>query len=193
MPTLLARHARVLVTMDDARREIPDGAVFVREGVIEAVGLTSELPDSADEILDLRGHVVLPGLINTHHHLFQTLTRAVPAAQNAELFDWLTNLYVLWQHLTPEMIYVSALTGLAELILSGCTTSSDHLYIFPNGARLDDEIKAAAEIGIRFHASRGSMSVGKSAGGLPPDSVIENEAAIVRDTRRLIEAYHDAR
>src|SRR5215472_14194417 len=158
MPTLLARHARVLVTMDDARREIPDGALFVRDGVIEAVGTTAELPGSADEILDLRGHVVLPGLINTHHHLCQTLTRAVPAAQDAELFDWLTNLYGLWQRLTPEMIYASTLTGLAELILSGCTTSSDHLYLFPNGARLDDEIQAAAEIGIRFHASRGSMS-----------------------------------
>ncbi|MHB8628803.1 MAG: 8-oxoguanine deaminase [Aggregatilineales bacterium] len=193
MPTLLARHARFLVTMDDARREIPDGALFVRDGLIEAVGSTADLPDTADEILDLRGHVVLPGLINSHHHLYQTLTRAVPGAQDAELFNWLTHLYGLWQRLTPEMVYVSALTGLAELILSGCTTSSDHLYLFPNGARLDDEIQAAAEIGIRFHAARGSMSVGRSAGGLPPDSVVEKEADIVRDTRRLIETYHDPR
>lgn len=192
MSTLLARHARVLVTMDETRREIRDGGLFVRDGVIEMVGATADLPEAADEILDLSGHVILPGLINTHHHLCQTLTRAVPTAQDAELFDWLTSLYGHWQHLTPEMIYVSALTGLAELLLSGCTTSSDHLYIFPNGARLDDEIKAAAEIGIRFHASRGSMSVGRSAGGLPPDSVVEKEPDIVRDTRRLIETYHDA-
>jgi 8-oxoguanine deaminase len=192
VPTLLVRHARVLVTMDDTGREISDGALFVRDGMIEAVGATADLPDTADEILDLRGHVVLPGLINTHHHLYQTLTRAVPVAQDAELFDWLANLYGYWQRLTPEMIYVSALTGLAELILSGCTTSSDHLYLFPNGARLDDEIQAATQIGIRFHAARGSMSVGRSAGGLPPDSLVEKEADIVWDTRRLIETYHDA-
>src|SRR5205085_4940715 len=149
------------------------------------------LPATADEVLDLSGHVVLPGLVNTHHHLYQTLTRAVPAAQDADLFHWLATLYPIWARLTPEGVYISALTGLAELALSGCTTASDHLYLFPNGSRLDDEIRAAQEIGIRFHASRGSMSLGQSQGGLPPDSVVENEEAILHDSRRLIETYHD--
>ncbi len=192
MPTLLARHARILVTMDAQRREIPDGAIFVSDNVIEAIGTSAELPSTADEVIDLSGHVVLPGLVNTHHHLFQTLTRAVAAAQDAELFDWLRALYPIWARLTPDMVYVSALTGMAELILSGCTTASDHLYIYPNGARLDDEIRAAQEIGLRFHASRGSMSLGESQGGLPPDSVVEDEDAILRDCRRVIETYHDA-
>ncbi len=191
MPTLLIKHAHVLVTMDDQRREIADGALLVRDQVIKAVGTTAELPQTADEVLDLSGHVVLPGLINTHHHMYQTLTRAVPGAQDRELFDWLTTLYELWAGMTPDMVYTSALTAMAELILSGCTTASDHLYIFPNGSRLDDEIRAAQEIGIRFHASRGSMSLGQSQGGLPPDRVVEDEDAILRDSRRLIETYHD--
>lgn len=190
--TLLIRNARVLVTMDAARREIADGAVFVRGNVIEQVGPGSELPQTADEVIDASGHVVLPGLINTHHHMVQSLTRAIPAAQNGELFNWLTNLYPIWAGLTPEMIRVSTLTAMAELMLSGCTTSSDHLYIYPNGCRLDDSIEAAEEIGLRFHAARGSMSVGRSQGGLPPDSVVEEENAILRDTRRLIETWHDA-
>jgi len=192
MPTLLARNADVLVTMDPARREIAGGGLFVRDGVIEQVGPTSELPAAADEVLDLSGHVVLPGLVNTHHHLYQTLTRAVPAAQDANLFHWLKTLYPIWANLTPEAIYVSTLTGLAELALSGCTTVSDHLYIFPNGCRLDDELRAAQEIGVRFHASRGSMSLGESQGGLPPDRVVEGEDYILRDSQRLIEQYHDA-
>ena len=192
MPTLLIKHAHVLATMDDQRREIPDGALLVRDNVIEAVGTTPELPQSADEVLDLTGHVVLPGLVNTHHHMYQSLTRATPGGQNHELFDWLTAHYGIWIGLTPEMIYASALTAMAELMLSGCTTASDHLYIYPNGARLDDEIRAAQEIGIRFHASRGSMSLGQSKGGLPPDSVVEDEATILYDTRRVIETYHDA-
>ena len=193
MATLLLRHAEVLVTMDAQRREIPDGGLFARDGFIEQVGPTAELPAAADEVLDLRGHVVLPGLVNTHHHLYQTLTRAVPAAQDANLFGWLTTLYPIWANLTPEAIRVSTLTGLAELALSGCTTAADHLYIFPNGCRLDDEIEAARQIGVRFHASRGSMSLGQSQGGLPPDRVVEDEAFILKDTRRLIEQYHDAR
>jgi len=142
-------------------------------------------------VIDARGKVVLPGLINTHHHLYQTLTRAVPAAQNAALFDWLKTLYPIWARMDAEAIYISTLVGCAELMLSGCTTASDHLYIFPNGSRLDDEIRAAQEIGIRFHASRGSMSLGESKGGLPPDRVVESEDAILRDTQRLIETYHD--
>lgn len=194
MPTLLVRNAALLITMDDERRTIPDGALYVRGNVIERVGATAELGLlPADRVIDARGKVVLPGLINTHHHLYQTLTRAAPAAQNATLFGWLKTLYPIWAKMDAEAIYTSTLVGCAELMLSGCTTASDHLYIFPNGARLDDEIRAAHEIGIRFHASRGSMSLGESQGGLPPDRVVEPEAAILRDTQRLIETYHDAR
>ncbi|MCC7451327.1 MAG: 8-oxoguanine deaminase [Anaerolineae bacterium] len=192
MPTLLVKHAHVLVTMDEQRREIPDGGLFVRDNVIEAVGPTAALPQIADDMLDATDHLVMPGLINTHHHMYQSLTRVIPGGQDAELFGWLTSLYLLWARLTPDMIYTSTLTAAAELMLSGCTTASDHLYIYPNGSRLDDEIRAAQEIGIRFHASRGSMSLGQSKGGLPPDSVVEDEDAILRDTRRLIETYNDA-
>lgn len=191
MGTLLVKNAAVLVTMDDQRREISDGAIFVRDNVIEAVGKTADLPTTADEVLNLAGHLVMPGLINTHHHMYQTLTRVYPGGQDGQLFEWLTSLYPIWARLQPEMIYVSTLTAMSELILSGCTTASDHLYIFPNGCKLDDEIQAATEIGMRFHASRGSMSLGQSQGGLPPDSVVEDEAAILRDTRRLIEQFHD--
>lgn len=194
MATLLVRNAALLITMDDERSTIPDGALFVRGNVIERVGATAELGLlPADRVIDARDKVVLPGLINTHHHLYQTLTRAVPAAQNATLFGWLKTLYPIWAKMDAEAIYTSTLVGCAELMLSGCTTASDHLYIFPNGARLDDEIRAAHEIGIRFHASRGSMSLGESKGGLPPDRVVEPEAVILRDTQRLIETYHDAR
>jgi cytosine/adenosine deaminase-related metal-dependent hydrolase len=189
--TLLVRHATVVVTMDDARREIPDGAVFIRGNVVEQVGPSSELPQDADEVIDATGHIVIPGMINTHHHMFQSLTRAVPAGQNAELFGWLNSLYPIWSGLTGEMIHVSTLTAMAELVLSGCTTSSDHLYIYPNDCRLDDSIEAAQRIGMRFHAARGSMSVGQSLGGLPPDGVVENEDAILKDTQRLIETWHD--
>ncbi|MBN8509208.1 MAG: 8-oxoguanine deaminase [Burkholderiales bacterium] len=191
MATLLIRHATLLVTMDAQRREIADGAVFARDGVIEAVGATVQLPADADEVIDARGQVVIPGLVNTHHHFYQTLTRAVPAAQDAELFGWLKTLYPIWAKLTPEMAYVSTQTAMAELLLSGCTTSSDHLYLFPNGVTLDDTIEAARAIGMRFHAARGAMSVGESKGGLPPDSVVEDEAAILADAQRLIDAWHN--
>ncbi|WP_349604701.1 8-oxoguanine deaminase [Cupriavidus sp. DF5525] len=198
--TLIALSADVLVTMDAQRREIRDGALVAEGPAVQWVGPTSELPPQyrrmADEgsaqVLDMRGRVVTPGLVNTHHHMYQSLTRAVPAAQDAELFSWLTNLYMLWSHLTPEMIAVSTRTAMAELMLSGCTTTSDHLYLYPNGARLDDSIAAAQEMGMRFHAARGSMSVGRSKGGLPPDAVVEEEAAILRDSQRLVEQYHDS-
>jgi 8-oxoguanine deaminase len=192
--SILIKSARVLVTMNETREEIVDGAVFIRDNVIEQVGATDalmHLAAQADEVIDAAGHVVLPGLINTHHHMYQSLTRAIPAAQNGELFHWLTNLYPIWANLTPQMIQVSTLTAMTELILSGCTTSSDHLYIYPNHSRLDDSIEAAQQIGMRFHAARGSMSVGQSKGGLPPDRVVEEESAILRDTQRLIETYHD--
>jgi cytosine/adenosine deaminase-related metal-dependent hydrolase len=191
MSTLLVKNATVLVTMDDQRREISEGGLFVREGFIEQVGATGSLPETADEVLDLRGHLVLPGLVNTHHHFYQTLTRAVPAAQDANLFHWLKTLYPIWARLTPEDIFISTQTALAELALSGCTTASDHLYLYPNGSRLDDEIAAAREVGVRLQASRGSMSLGESDGGLPPDSVVETEADIITDSLRLIQQYHD--
>ncbi|MFN2195439.1 MAG: 8-oxoguanine deaminase [Anaerolineales bacterium] len=191
MSTLLVKNATVVVTMDDHHREIPGGGLFVRDGFIELVGPTQELPQEADEILDLHDHIVLPGLINTHHHFYQTLTRVVPAAQDANLFNWLKTLYPIWARMQPEDIRISTQIALAELALSGCTTASDHLYLFPNGSRLDDEILAARDMGMRLHASRGSMSLGESKGGLPPDSVVEEEDAILRDSQRLIETYHD--
>lgn len=189
--TLLVRDADILVTMDGARREIACGGLFARGGVIEAVGPTADLPREADDIVDARGCVVTPGLVNTHHHLFQTLTKTVPAAQDALLFGWLQALYPIWARMGPEEIRVSAMAGLAELALSGCTTASDHLYLFPNGARLDDSIEGAAAVGLRFHATRGAMSIGVSKGGLPPDSLVEDEAAILKDSERLVAAFHD--
>lgn len=190
MTTLLIKHAYI-VTMDDHQREIADGGLFIRDGFIEQVGPTAELPQTADEVLDLSGHLVLPGLVNTHHHFYQTLTRVVPAAQDANLFNWLKTLYPIWARLTPEHIRVSTKTALSELALSGCTTASDHLYLFPNGGKLDDEILAAREVGLRLHASRGSMSLSEKDGGLPPDSVVDDEETILRDSQRLIETYHD--
>jgi 8-oxoguanine deaminase len=189
--TLLVKHADLLVMMDDDARSISDGGLFVRDNVIEQVGPTAELPADANCVIDARGMIVLPGLVNCHHHLYQTLTRAVPAAQDATLFGWLKTLYPIWAGLTPEAVYTSALVGLAELMLSGCTTASDHLYIYPNDCRIDDEIRAAQEIGVRFQPCRGSMSLGESKGGLPPDRVVEDEAFILNDTQRAIETYHD--
>ncbi len=191
MSTLLVKEAELLVTMDDDRHRIPGGGLFLRDNVIEQVGPTAELPAEADRVISARGMIIMPGLVNTHHHLYQTLTRAVPAAQDATLFHWLKTLYPIWAGLTSEAIYTSALVGLAELMLSGCTTASDHLYIYPNDCRIDDEIRAAQEIGIRFQPCRGSMSLGESKGGLPPDSVVEDEDFILKDTQRAIETYHD--
>lgn len=192
MSTLLVNNIHTLITLDDERQEIRGGALFIRDHVIEQVGLTSELPPTADEVLDLGDRfIVLPGLVNTHHHFFQSLTRAVPAAQNCDLFGWLQALYPLWSKLTAEAIHISAQLAASELILSGCTTSSDHLYLFPNDCTLDDEIRAVQALGLRFHACRGSMSVGESQGGLPPDTLVEQEDEILRDSRRLIEQYHD--
>ncbi|SLN76045.1 8-oxoguanine deaminase [Oceanibacterium hippocampi] len=193
MATLLARNAERLVTMDGTRREIAGGGLFARDGMIEQVGPSDSLPRDADEVIDLSGHVVVPGLVNTHHHLYQNLTRAVPAAQDALLFGWLRALYPVWARMVPDDIRVSATVGLAELALSGCTTSADHLYLFPNGSRLDDEIEAALEIGLRLHATRGAMSIGESAGGLPPDSLVEPEARILKDCERVVGAFHDSR
>jgi cytosine/adenosine deaminase-related metal-dependent hydrolase len=190
--SILIRDADCIATFDDAGRELRRASLLIRAGKIEAIGPAAELSPQADEVIDARGHLVLPGLVNTHHHMFQSLTRAIVPVQNAELFSWLRGLYPIWAGLTPEMVRVSTQIAMAELLLSGCTTSSDHLYVFPNGTRLDDSIEAAQEIGMRFVASRGSMSVGVSQGGLPPDSLVEREDDILRDTQRLIETWHDA-
>ena len=200
--TLLLKNADLLCTMQPAPdmtgragdyvgQEIPGGGLFARGGVIEAVGSNADLPDDADIVLDMQGHVVIPGMVNTHHHLFQNLTRAVPAAQNAPLFGWLQTLYPIWSNIGPEHIYWSTALGLAELALSGCTTSSDHLYLYPNGARLDDALGAAADVGVRFHGTRGSMSIGESEGGLPPDNLCAPEPDILADCQRVIEAHHN--
>jgi cytosine/adenosine deaminase-related metal-dependent hydrolase len=185
---LLIRGADTVLTMDDAMRELSGADVLIRDGAIAAVG-----PGLAatGEVIEAKGCIVTPGLVNTHHHLYQSLTRAVPGGQDALLFGWLKTLYPIWARFGPEEMRVSALVGLSELALSGCTMSSDHLYLYPNGARLDDTIDAAAEVGLRFHPTRGAMSIGESAGGLPPDSLVEREADILDDCIRVIDAFHD--
>lgn len=189
------RHAATMVCMDDARREIADGAVAFRGGVIAAVGTTAELAPlaaAADSVVDAAGCVVTPGLVNTHHHLYQSLTRALPGAVSAPLFGWLQRLYPVWARYSPEDVFAATQLGLAELALSGCSLTSDHLYLFPNGARLDDSIAAAQAVGLRFHATRGAMSRGESDGGLPPDALVEREPAILADTIRVIDRFHDS-
>lgn len=197
MPRLLIRNATCVATFDDQRREWRDASVLIEGHRIVALGAAADLPATADEVIDARGHLVMPGMVNTHHHMYQSLTRAIPATQDAELFGWLRGLYPIWAGLTPEMVRVSTQVAMAELLLSGCTTSSDHLYIYPNGPHgkvsLEDSIEAAAQIGMRFTALRGSMSLGASQGGLPPDRVVEKEDAILADTQRLIETWHDRR
>src|SRR6266851_4502844 len=192
MSTLLVRNAEVLVTMDEGRRELKDAGLYAEDGIIKKVGLSKELPAHADVVLDLSGQIVLPGFVNTHHHLDQTLTRNLPAGQNNNLFPWLAAHYRIWAARTPDATRYSTLIGLAELAMSGCTTVFDHAYVFKNGCRVDDQIAAAREIGVRFHACRGSMSLGESKGGLPPDDCVEEEDAILSDSRRAIETYHDS-
>jgi cytosine/adenosine deaminase-related metal-dependent hydrolase len=198
MSTLLIHRARCIATQDDAQTELQDASILVRDGLIERIFKADKpldawlAPGAVDEVIDARKHVVIPGMVNTHHHMVQCLTRAIPGVQNAELFSWLQGLYPIWAGLTPEMVLVSNQIAMAELLLSGCTTSSDHLYIYPNGIRLDDSIEAAHTIGMRFTATRGSMSVGESQGGLPPDRVVEKEDFILQESRRLVETYHDA-
>lgn len=188
MTEWLIKEASWVVTMDDARRELRDADILIRDGQIVDVG--NGLQTTGETVL-ARGCVVTPGLVNTHHHLYQTLTRAVPAAQDALLFGWLQTLYPIWARFTPEHMFVSAQIGLAELALSGCTLSTDHMYVFPNGTRLEDTIHAAETVGLRFHPTRGAMSIGQSAGGLPPDSMVESETAILEDCARVIDAFHD--
>ncbi len=191
-PTLLIRNATLVATMNDEGLELEFSSILIEGSRIAQIGPADQLPAIADEVIDASGMVILPGLVNTHHHFSQTLTRAIPSVQDVDLFTWLKKLYPIWAGATPEAIQVSTKVALAELLLSGCTTASDHTYVWPNGARLDDQVEAAQEIGMRFHPSRGSMSVGESKGGLPPDSVVEAEDAILRDSRRVIETFHDS-
>jgi cytosine/adenosine deaminase-related metal-dependent hydrolase len=203
MGTLLIHNARAIATFDSATFdhadpaqsiELRNASIYIEGNRIAFIGATADLPPQAleaDEVIDAQRHLVTPGLVNTHHHMYQSLTRAIPGVQNAELFGWLRGLYPIWAGLTPEMVQVSTQIAMAELLMSGCTTSSDHLYIYPNGVRLDDSIGAAAEIGMRFVATRGSMSVGQSQGGLPPDRVVEQEDFILKESQRLIEQHHD--
>jgi cytosine/adenosine deaminase-related metal-dependent hydrolase len=189
MAEILIRGADHVLTMNEAREELRGADILLRDGVIAAIGVGLE---TRGEVVEARGCVVTPGLVNTHHHLYQTLTRAVPGGQDALLFGWLKTLYPIWARFGPEEMFVSAQVGLAELALSGCSLSSDHLYLYPNGARLEDTIHAAAEVGLRFHPTRGAMSIGESEGGLPPDALVEAEAAILEDCIRVIDGFHDA-
>ncbi|WP_439155689.1 8-oxoguanine deaminase [Yoonia sp.] len=189
MSDMLIRNAMTILTMDDSRAELAGSDIRIRGGVIAAIG--HDLPAEGCAILDAAGAVVTPGLVNTHHHLYQTLTRAVPGGQDALLFGWLQTLYPIWARFGPDEMFTSAQIGLAELALSGCSLTSDHLYLFPNGSRLDDTIAAASQVGLRFHPTRGAMSIGESAGGLPPDSLVEDEASILNDCIRVIDAFHD--
>jgi 8-oxoguanine deaminase len=193
MTSLLIRQAAWIVSMDDADSRWAGGGLYVVDNVIRHVGPSSQLPQDADQTIDARDMLILPGMVNTHHHFVQTLTRNLPAAQDANLFNWLRTHYPIWAGLTPDAVYVSSKTAIAELMLSGCTTSSDHTYLWPNGARVDDQIRAAADMGFRFHAARGSMSVGESKGGLPPDYLVENEDEVLRDSQRVLEKHHDPR
>ena len=190
MAETLIRNADILLTMNDARDERRGADILIRDGIVAAIGTGLR---SGGDVIEARGSVVTPGLVNTHHHLYQSMTRAVPGGQDALLFGWLKTLYPIWARMGPEEIFVSAQAGLAELALSGCTLTSDHLYLYPNGARLDDTIAAAREVGLRFHPTRGAMSIGESDGGLPPDSLVESEAAILDDCIRVIDAHHDPR
>lgn len=189
--TILLRNASCVATLDQHDTRYAGGGVFIRDRAIERVGFTDDLPQNADVVIDASGLILLPGLVNTHHHFFQTLTRAVPGTQDVTLFTWLARLYPIWARLTPEAMRVSSAIAMAELMLSGCTTTSDHTYLWPNGSSVDDQLEAAAELGMRFHAARGSMSVGQSLGGLPPDALVEAEPAILKDCQRIIERHHD--
>ncbi len=189
--TMLVKNAAVLVTMDKTRRELKNGGMYIEDGVIKQVDETSKLPNTAEEVLDMKGHLVLPGLVNTHQHLYQHLTRVVPACQDGNVWNWLRVLYPMWAKMNPVSERLAVQVGLAELALSGCTTVFDQQYVFPNGCKIDDAIDVAKNMGIRFHASRGSMSLGQSKGGLPPDSCVEEEKAILDDCQRVIDKYHD--
>ena len=196
MTSLFIHRTNCISTQNDSDTELRGASILIEGGVIKQIFNSSEdvqhLLQSVDEVIDASKHVVIPGMVNTHHHMVQSLTRAVPSVQSSELFSWLKGLYPIWAGLTPEMVRVSNQVAMIELLMSGCTTTSDHLYIYPNGVRLEDSIEAANLTGIRFTATRGSMSVGQSKGGLPPDRVVEDEGFILKETQRLIETWHNA-
>jgi cytosine/adenosine deaminase-related metal-dependent hydrolase len=192
MGSLLVKNINYLATNDEQFGDLKDASIYVEDNIIKQIGKTKDLNITADMVIDGRNYLVTPGFVNTHHHFYQTMTRAVPGAQDEKLFDWLVRLYPIWGEMDSEAVYNSTLVAMAEMILSGCTTSSDHLYLFPNGSLLDDQIAAAQEIGMRFHAVRGSMSLGRSQGGLPPDHVVQTEDVILKDCQRVIEKFHDS-
>jgi cytosine/adenosine deaminase-related metal-dependent hydrolase len=191
MSTLLVKNARLLITMNDQRSQIQDGGLFVRDHRIEQVGASADLPADADQVIDASHLVILPGLVNTHHHFFQSMFRAMPGAQDHGLFEWLTRLLPFYGEVTEEAVYVASLTAMAEMMLSGCTTSSDHLYLYPGGKTIDVQVSAAREIGLRFHATRGAISVGRSQGGMTPDNLVQTEAEILEDCERILGLHHD--
>jgi cytosine/adenosine deaminase-related metal-dependent hydrolase len=193
MPRILIKNPVLIATMDDDHSEIKNGHILIEDEKIVSIG-TEIVDTSADEVIDAKNMVVVPGFVNTHHHFYQTLTRNIPKMQKSSLFPWLENHYMIWRELTEEGVAVSTRTAIAELMLSGTTTTSDHLYLFPQKASpylLDIEIEVAREMGIRFYPTRGSMSLGKSQGGLPPEEVIQSEEEIQKDTERLVNKYHD--
>jgi len=192
MPTTLIRNAAVIATFDDNDTLLHNASIRIRDNRIDAIGSADEVTGPADEVIDASGHILIPGLVNTHHHFYQTLTRNLPAGQDSNLFNWLVAHYPIWARMDAHAIDSSTRVAIAELMLSGCTTAADHTYVWPNDARVDQQIHAAAEMGMRFHASRGAMSVGESQGGLPPDHAVENEDFILADSQRVIETYHDA-
>ncbi|KRO48278.1 MAG: 8-oxoguanine deaminase, partial [Acidimicrobiia bacterium BACL6 MAG-120924-bin43] len=190
---LVVRNATLVATVDNARREIPGGWVAITNGLISGVGSAGSEPQ-ATRVIDATDCLVTPGLVNTHHHMYQNLTRAFPPMTNAALFGWLQTLYPLWSTLDEEAANVSAWVGLAELALSGCTTSTDHLYVHPAGGGdlLSAEITAAKDLGMRFHPTRGSMSLSQKDGGLPPDNVVQDHDVILAESQRSVEQHHDA-
>lgn len=193
MADLLVHNARLLVTVDADRRELAGGWISVTNGFIEAIGSPTDPLPPADRVIDATDCLVMPGLVNTHHHIFQNLTRAYPPMTDKPLFGWLQSLYPLWAAIDEQAVHASAFVGLAELALSGCTTSTDHLYLHPRGAGdlLTAEITAATELGIRFHPTRGSMSLSEKDGGLPPDSVVQDDDQILAESEAAVARHHD--
>ncbi len=191
MNKILIKNISTVSCMDDSMRELENCDILIEDKLIKSIG--KNLKENAGTVIDGSGKIALPGFVNTHHHFYQTMTRVLPEVNDAKLFEWLTYLYKIWAHLTPEWVEVSTKLACGELLLSGCTTSLDHYYVFPASAKnlIDIEIDTAKKIGLRFHPTRGSMSLGQSEGGLPPDSVVQNDEEILLDTERLIKKYHD--
>ena len=192
MSSILIKNVKEIVTMDKERNKLKGYSLLIKDNIISKIA--RDIKFKVDEIIDGSDYFLYPGLINTHHHFYQTLTRNIPQVQNVELFDWLKHLYPIWSRLTPEAIYYGSLVAMGELLKTGCTTAVDQFYVFPDGQPkelVDEEFRAAQEIGIRFHGSRGSMSLSKKDGGLPPDEVVQTEEEILADSQRVIEKFHD--